>query len=116
MHIKVPVEIVEPGSVFCALSIEKLNIGIGWEIIILSDQKLVHDLPGHYEVSFEIANLPLIPSTYSLNLFLKHSTSDKGDTRSWTYGNGLRLIVDGEMSNSAVRIPFIARSVSREVK
>jgi lipopolysaccharide transport system ATP-binding protein len=116
MHIKVPVEIVEPGSVFCALSIEVLNIGIGWEIIILSDQKLVHDLPGHYEVTFEIANLPLIPGTYSLNLFLNHSTSDKGDIRSWTYGNGLRLIVDGEMNNSAVRIPFIARTVSREVK
>jgi lipopolysaccharide transport system ATP-binding protein len=67
-------------------------------------------------VSIEIANLPLIPGAYSLNLFLNHSTSGKDDTRSWTYGNGLRLIVDGEMSNSAVRIPFIARTVSKEIK
>ena len=116
MHIKVPVEIFEPGPVFCALSIEILRIGIGWEIIILSDQKLVHNLPGHYEVSIEIANLPLIPGAYSLNLFLNHSTSGKGDSRSWTYGNGLRLIVDGEMSNSTVRIPFVARTVSKEIK
>lgn len=117
MRIKVPIEILKPGSVSFSFSIEKMYIGSGWEILILSDNKFVNDVPGHYQVFCEINNLPLIPGTYSLNLFLNHANTNNGDCRSWTFGNGLRLIVDGEKkSNSAVRVPFIARSVKKEVK
>jgi lipopolysaccharide transport system ATP-binding protein len=112
MHIELPVDILELGAVECAISIEILRIGIGWEIVILSDFVRVGDLPGKYRVMFESPSLPLMPGNYSLNLFLKHARSDGGDCRSWTYGNGLRLVVDGAPGNCAVRLPFVARRLS----
>ena len=113
MRFVVPVEILEAGAVSCAMSIEILRIGIGWEIVIISDFLDVSEQPGLYDVTFEIAALPLHPGSYSLNLFMKHSTSDSSDCRSWTYGNGLNLTVVGELGSSAVRIPFNSRSIKR---
>lgn len=112
MHIELPVDILELGGVECAISIEILRIGIGWEIVILSDFLHVGDLPGSYRVMFESPSLPLMPGNYSLNLFLKHDRPDGGDCRSWTYGNGLRLVVEGVPGNCAVSLPFVARRLS----
>ncbi|MBA3593212.1 MAG: ABC transporter ATP-binding protein [Polaromonas sp.] len=111
-HIQLPVDIHEAGAVDCAISIEILRIGIGWEILILSDYIRVGDKPGSYRVMFEVPTLPLMPGNYSLNLFLNHARSDGGDCRSWTYGNGLRLVVDGVAGNCAVRLPYAARRIS----
>lgn len=116
LRIELPVEILEPGAVSCAISIEVLRIGIGWEIVILSDYFPVGDAPGSYRVTFDIAALPLMPGSYSLNLFLNHALKNAGDCRSWTYGNGLRLVVEGEVGECAVRLPFVARRVTEVTK
>lgn len=113
MRIELPVEILETGAVSCAISIEMLRIGIGWEIVILSDYLRVGDAPGNYRVAFDIAALPLMPGSYSLNLFLNHALHNSGDCRSWTYGNGLRLVVEGESGEYAARLPFVTRRVTQ---
>jgi hypothetical protein len=57
--------------------------------------------PGRYRVELEIGKLPLSPGEYSLNLFLAApADSPNGarvglDTRSWTYGTGVVLQVEG---------------------
>jgi lipopolysaccharide transport system ATP-binding protein len=111
MRLELPIEILHMGSVSCAISIEILRIGIGWEIVILSDYQHVGDAPGSYRVVFDIDALPLMPGSYSLNLFLNHELDNTGDCRSWTYGNGLRLVVEGESGEYATRLPFLARRV-----
>ncbi|MCG2576269.1 ABC transporter ATP-binding protein [Dechloromonas sp. XY25] len=115
LRIELPVEILEPGAVYCAISIETLHIGIGWEIVILSDYVRVGELSGAYRVSLEIPALPLVPGNYSLNLFLNHAKLGGGDCRSWTYGNGLRLTVDGNVAQTAVRLPFVARRIPKGI-
>jgi lipopolysaccharide transport system ATP-binding protein len=112
LRIELPVEILETGAVSCAISIEMLRIGIGWEIVILSDFLQVGDEVGNYLVAFNIDALPLMPGSYSLNLFLNHARPNSGDCRSWTYGNGLRLVVEGESGGYAMRLPFVARRVT----
>ena len=107
--ISLPVEILKKGVVQCAISIEMLRVGIGWEIVILSNFIQVGESAGDYQVLFEIPHFPLVPGSYSLNLFLTHSESNGGDCRSWTYGNGLLLEVEGEDTGAEVRLPFSAR-------
>ena len=111
-RIELPVDILEPGVVSCAISIEMLRIGIGWEIVILSDYLIVGNDPGSYRVAFHIEALPLMPGSYSLNVFLNHAIQNTGDCRSWTFGNGLRLLVEGEKGECAVRLPFVSRRVT----
>lgn len=112
MRIVLPVEILLAGAADCAISIETLRIGLGWEIVVLSQFIRVGEAPGSYQVAFEIAALPLTSGSYSLSLFLRHAKPDGGDCRSWTYGNGLRLVVDGEAGAAAIRLPFVARRLS----
>lgn len=109
MRIVLPVEILAAGAADCAISIETLRIGSGWEIIILSQFVRVGEAPGSYRLALDIPALPLMPGSYSLNLFLRHAQPDGGDCRSWTYGNGLRLVVEGEPGTAAIRLPFTAR-------
>lgn len=110
-QLQLPVIISENGSVSCAFSIEMLRIGIGWEIVILSEHVIVGETKGNYVVKFEIPNIPLAPGEYSLNLFLRHQAENGGDCRSWTYGNGLMLRVEGDMPRATVSLPFTARKL-----
>jgi lipopolysaccharide transport system ATP-binding protein len=109
--LSLPVEILLAGITYCAISIETLRIGIGWEIIILSEQVFVGSEPGIYQVDFDISSLPIVPGEYSLNLFLTHPRKKDGDVRSWTYGNGLKFFVSGDFCDAAIRIPFNARKL-----
>lgn len=119
-RLRIPVDILEDVAVDCAISIEMLRIGIGWEIVILTEHYPVAHLAGHYDMEFMIPELPLAPGTYSLNLFLTQHSDGGGkeraalDARSWTYGNGLTLQVEGEAFLAAVRLPFAARRILAE--
>jgi lipopolysaccharide transport system ATP-binding protein len=117
MNIQLGVEILEPAQVDISISVEVLNIGIGWEIVLLTDTIPVAEQPGRYMVNFLIPNCPLTPGDYSLNVFLsrrKHSSLDASvgfDTRSWTLGNGVTLHVEGKEENSLVKLPYRARKL-----
>lgn len=104
-------EIEEPVQASLAISIEMLEVGIGWEILILSDWCLVGSTPGRYGVVIRIPRLPIRPGRYALNVFLRDVASDGGssggglDMRSWTVGNGLVLQVDGDAAGTPIILP-----------
>jgi ABC-type polysaccharide/polyol phosphate transport system ATPase subunit len=108
------VDVFEPGPVDFSISIETLRIGIGWEIVILTESMPVAEQPGTYALKVSIPNLPVAPGEYSLNVFLtrrRKSLLDKDlalDIRSWTTGNGYCLQVEGRLSNAAVLLPYVA--------
>ena len=111
------VEIMQAEPVDFAFSIEMMRIGVGWEIVLLEDRKPVGDSPGVYTVEIFIPSFPLAPGEYSLNLFLsrrKLTPQDTGvsyDLRTWTTGNGLRLSVEGEHSDTLVKLPFAVSNI-----
>lgn len=92
-------------------SIELFRAGYGWEIILLND----HYVPiqcqlGQNKVRLSIKKLPLVSGQYFLNLFLK-SLDDRVDSmqldsRSWTYGNGIPLLVQGEQTTASTLLPW----------
>lgn len=113
--IEIFVDIFESVDVILSVSIEHLRIGSGWEIIVINDGFFIGSSPGRYRVKISAGSLPLMPGTYSLNLFLTQVNGSGNtqnialDCRSWTYGNGLTLIVDGSHETSCVSLPYIAR-------
>lgn len=114
-HLHFLVDIQEDDlAVELAISIEKLRIGIGWEIVLLNDQIPVATEAGRYELVVTLPDLPLTSGDYSLNAFLsgfkggQRGTRIQFDMRSWTVGNGWQLSVDGEPSPSVVKLPFSA--------
>lgn len=117
-EIRIPIEILDNVEVECAISIELLRIGIGWEAIILTDFFPVANKIGEYVITFEIPYFPIIPGNYSLNLFLSRRPDVTGsqriglDVRSWTYGNGLRLKVEGDSIHAEVKLPFVVRQIN----
>lgn len=112
------VEIVTDTAIEMSVSIEALRIGMGWEVLILSSWNLVGARPGTYRARVRIPAFPLPAGTYSLNVFLRSRPEDAltppvlHDSRSWTVGNGLELVVDGP-EQDYVRLPFrISRRAS----
>lgn len=99
-------------AVEVSLSIEALQLGVGWEAVILTEFQPVCNAPGKYSLQFRVADLPLAPGTYALNLFLASAALGVGrpretlDGRSWTYGNGLTLTVSGEPCAGLAPIPL----------
>lgn len=116
-NIQLQVELFESVPVDCAISIEMLRIGIGWEIVLLADSIPVAEHAGQYAVTVSIPNLPLAPGLYSLNVFLsrrKQSPQDASvifDSRSWTLGNGFTLQVEGEETRVAAKLPYMMRKL-----
>ena len=82
-------------------SIEIFRLGFGWELILLhpNDVKIESRL-GLNSCVIHINKLPLAPGEYYLNIFVKsldtHVDALQMDTRSWTYGNGIKIKVCGE--------------------
>ena len=117
--IQLKVDILKPAAVDFAVSVEMLRIGIGWEIVLLADGMPVAEQPGRYVVNVTIADLPLAPGDYSLNVFLsrrKLTPQDATvvfDIRSWTTGNGYRLQVEGQAKSASTRLPYVARKLER---
>lgn len=116
-EIPVWVDILEEGEVDFAASVEVLRVGIGWEIVLLSNPMPVGHAVGRYCVTLKIPKLPLAPGRYSLNLFLSRGMSSgtaprEGlDVKSWTYGNGyeLEVLSARECSEAAVCLPYCVR-------
>ena len=92
------------------MSVEILRIGVGWEIVTITKPYEVGRAHGKYCVTYIIDNTPFVPGEYSLNLFLNYRDSENNkvacDVRSWTYGNGLTLQVEGDTNEVAATLPF----------
>ena len=104
------IELKDSAAAEFSISIEVLRIGVGWEIVLLSDWTMVGDRPGHYDATVRIPAMPLPPGTYSLNTFLRQrpepgAATHLYDLRSWTIGNGLSLTVTGP-ERDHFRLPF----------
>lgn len=108
------VELVDSVPTEVCLSIEALQLGVGWEPVILPEYVPIGSQPGIYEVCLRVPALPLAAGDYSLNLFLATPPDPSTgarivlDTRGWTYGTGLVLRVtdgcgDGGISPFPVR-------------
>jgi lipopolysaccharide transport system ATP-binding protein len=116
--IRLWVDITETGPVDLAISVEMLRVGIGWEIVLLADNMALPGDVGRYAVDMLIPHVPLVAGQYSLNVFLsKRGTFGHPavplDRRSWTLGNGMTLLVEGSPVSTAVKLPFLARKLSK---
>ena len=112
LELEFNIEVLEPVRVTFNFSIEMLEVGIGWEILILGDRMEVGSEPGLYRVSVAIPGLPIRAGKYSLNTFLATPAAVSGgaaellDIRSWTVGNALELNVSGEPTD----VPVVIKS------
>jgi lipopolysaccharide transport system ATP-binding protein len=118
-RLEIPIVLDEDIPTLCAIAIEILRIGIGWEIVILTDFHFVADRAGHYTMAFEFPQVPLPPGRYSLNLFLRRAGSNKGpqiglDSRTWAQGTGLTLLVEGSDCRAVVTLPFEVKRLEVE--
>jgi len=103
--VDVQIEIIKKQNIYLQLSIEELEVGRGWEIVLMTREgKYIGNELGIYDVEVEFDELPLIPGNYVMALFLvTEDDSEKKSMRSvaqlsWTTGNGIELTVSGDSS------------------
>ncbi len=100
-------------------SIELLQIGIGWEILLIQNPTPLINSKGTHQVCIKIGKLPLAPGRFFLNMFLatprepgSSSAYKVYDSLTWTLGNGIELIVEGKKRSSALVIPMTWQAVN----
>lgn len=110
MALAFDVEVNAPVPVEVAASVEALQLGIGWEAVLLTEFQPLAQQPGRYAARLHVPSLPLAPGDYSLNLFLSREDGSGErqaiDARSWTYGNGLTLRVTGTSDPGIAPFPL----------
>jgi lipopolysaccharide transport system ATP-binding protein len=98
--------------VVVAFSIEFLNLGCGWEILILKhfpEQRLD---AGRHRIRIKIPQLPLAPGRYYFNLSVSEpiapgaASANGYFARTWTRGNGLTLLVEGKPRPGLCTLPL----------
>jgi lipopolysaccharide transport system ATP-binding protein len=110
---EIPIDVMGEGPVFFNYSVEKLILGLDWQILILGSETLVASSVGRYLARIKVPELPLPSGEYRLNLFLMGAKPVDGggrpgfDVRSWTTGNSLKLFVDGPQVSSLVILPAV---------
>lgn len=111
-ELKLHVTLEESRPVDLAISVEMLNIGIGWEIILLINDLPVADKIGSYEVNVLIPKCPLAPGSYALCAVLSHRKNSPQDpiivldSRSWTQADSYTLLVEGKSEAASVKLPY----------
>ena len=101
-----------------SVSIEYLVLGVGWEIVLLSEFTPVAQQAGTYRVRIDAPHTPLQPGNYMVSLFLSGAPDPATGVRqslhgySWTYGNGLTLVVAGTPREDLAPFPIIWRQVA----
>lgn len=109
--LQIPIEsdLIEP--VHFGFSIERLIPGLDWQVLLLGPPTLACQGRGRCTLELRIDSLPLWAGRYRLAVFLT-TTGDAGavsvvqDQRSWTSGNGVHLIVEGESGEGLSRPAF----------
>ena len=109
MHFEV--EVLHPGTVELSVSIEALQLGVGWEPVILTEYRPLTSIVGRVQVVLVIEHLPLAPGDYLVSLFLAAPPATGTgvraalDVRGWTYGNGITLRVTGREGDGLAPFP-----------
>lgn len=97
----VGIEQTAPGPVLLNYSIEKLVLGLDWQILFMGSETAVAGDTGQHLARIRVPKMPLPAGSYRLNLFLAGPRPSDGgarvgyDIRSWTTGNSLSLTVEG---------------------
>jgi len=110
-QIALEIVVEEELSAQVAFSIEALQLGTGWEPVLLTEYADVGRGPGRFLVTLNVPTLPLAPGSYSFALFLTSKPSEVNgirevlDARSWTYGNGLVFRVSGDSRGDIAPFP-----------
>jgi lipopolysaccharide transport system ATP-binding protein len=106
------VEVEQDLAVDAAASIEALQLGVGWEPMVLTEFAPVATSAGRYRVELVVEELPIAPGDYLLSLFLATPADQVTGARNvldawgWTYGNGLSLHIDGEPGGGLAPFPL----------
>ncbi len=105
------IELTKPVATAFGYSIEYLQLGIGWEIVLLETDLFVADKPGRYRCKLAIPKLPLGPGKYYLNLFLSGTkdseyAAQSFDCKSWTLGNPHDLFIKGNSLEYQIHQPL----------
>lgn len=107
------VNVKQDVPVVLSYSIEMLQPGKTWNILLMGENLPIASNAGLFDVRLHIPRFPLAPGRYLLNVFLSALQPDATgsqalacDVRGWTYGNALSVIVDGALSRCVTSIPI----------
>jgi len=88
-------------------SIEMYRASYGWENILLNESYIpLNCKSGMNRTSIKFKSLPLNPGDYFLKSTDTSIDNSKIESRSWTYGNGIRLRVTGSLKKSIISLPW----------
>ncbi len=112
-RLALPVCIMRPAPVCIRATIQRMGVGLGWEIVLMSRHAaLIGERPGRYIAELMIPKLPLAPGGYVLTVALMlEPTPDQPeriglDRRNWLSGDGIDLTVLGDPSESELHLPM----------
>jgi lipopolysaccharide transport system ATP-binding protein len=108
-----PVRIMRPALVCFRATIQRMGVGLGWEVVLMSRYAvLIGEVPGRYAAELMIPKLPLAPGQYVLTVALMlEPTPDQPeriglDRRNWLSGDGIELTVLGEPGEAMLQLPM----------
>jgi lipopolysaccharide transport system ATP-binding protein len=108
-----PVRIMERRPVCFRASIQRMGVGLGWEIVLMSRYAaLIGDIPGRYAAEIFLPKLPLAPGRYVLTVALMLEPEPGQperiglDRRNWLSGDGIELTVLGEPRGAVLQLPM----------
>lgn len=108
-RLRVDIDATIDVPLYFGAAVEVFVAGYGWEHVLHGEPREIGRGPGRLSVEVSIPRLPLNGGAYSLGLFL--SLKQPGgsltalDARSWTFGQGIDLVVEGPVSSAAARWP-----------
>lgn len=120
-ELELRIDLFESAPIYLSISIEKLHVGADWEIMMMAKDLYIAEQAGTYVANVKIPRCPFVQGEYILNLWLTmHESNDQPqsitcDSRTWTSGNGMKLIVKGKTENGGFKLPFVAQKLALQV-
>lgn len=112
-HLDVAIEVRAPHDLKFVFAVEKMMIGIGWEIVLNGiDLPIGHDVVGRRSMRLTIPRLPLPTGRYALSIGLVEVDPEDPfrrkvfDGYGWLLGRPIEVIVDGKSSEALLRLPM----------
>ena len=112
LHVPIEIEILSPANVQAVAVIERLNVGTGWETMLMSrTPDTVGRAPGLHVLDVCVPALPLAAGAYTLSVSLVMPDATGAgrvllDGFGWLSGDGVDLHVESSGTNTALTLPF----------